>query len=318
MTFKIGIIGCGGIAAAHAQAYRDNGVSVVAVTDVNRASAEKFVKDHASEAAVYEDCHSLLTKAGVDAVSVCTPPSTHEEIVIEALGRRIPVLCEKPLAHTLAAGERMAGAARTAQTPLMIAFRHRFLPAIQKLKALIGEGCIGRPVALSNAFCGPAFFMKDRWFSKKAVAGGGCMLDTSSHTVDIFRYLFGEIVEQHGVTNRAFEGTDVEDSSILTVRGESGVLGTFFASWGAGVGRAVLDVMGDKGRMVYEYGGNIEVVDSERNTRTWPVESSGGFTEEVAHFLRAIRGEEPLTSSWQDGLRALEIIQNVYENDRVH
>ena len=159
----------------------------------------------------------LLDSGLVDVVSICTPPVAHEEPAVMALERGIHVMLEKPMAHTVESGRRILEAAEKSGAVLTIGFRHRFLPAIQKLRELVQDGTLGPVVLYQNAFTGPAFQMKDRWFSKKAISGGGTLMDTSIHSVDIFRFIVGEIAEQRALTAHHLEGTDVEDASMLLV-----------------------------------------------------------------------------------------------------
>lgn len=132
------MIGCGGIASAHGEGYQKNGAEIVALVDLNPAAAEEFRKKHAPEARVFPDVESLLA-SGVDAISLCTPPSAREEVAVAALGRGIHVLSEKPLAHTIEAGRRIVAAAHASRAFFMTAFRHRFIPPIARMKALILE-----------------------------------------------------------------------------------------------------------------------------------------------------------------------------------
>lgn len=314
MQTRIGIVGCGGVAARHVEAWQKNGAMVTGLSDVQTDAAVKLA-DGCPGAKVYRDYLELLVSGEVDAISICTPPSNHEEIAVAALERGIHVLCEKPLAHTLEAAGRIVAAQHKSSALLMTAFRHRFLPGIRKAKEWIDTGRIGDLVCFNNTFCGPAWFMKDRWFSKKAIAGGGCMMDTSSHSVDLFRFLCGEIVEQHAVTHTVLEGVDVEDSSILVVKSAAGVLGTMTASWVAGAGVAELRIIGQQGMIVYDYLQVNEVRIKVAGATEWevlPVAYDGGFMEEIAHFLAVIREGNVLECSVEEGLRALEVIQHVY------
>ena len=313
-TIRIGIIGCGNIARSHAAGYRENDTPVTAVTDVRRAAAESFAQD-LPDARVFPDHVHLLDAGAVDAVSICTPPDTHEAIAVYALRRGVHVLCEKPLAHTVESGRRIAAAAWESRAQFMIAFRHRFLPAVRKLKELTDAGRVGEVVFVQNTFCGPASHLAKSWFGRKAIAGGGTLMDTSSHSVDIFRFLVGEIVEQHAVTHRHLAGIDVEDASVLVVRARNGVLGSFTASWVAGEGVAGLDVMGRDGRICFDYAAGGEIRLKPGGADAWeriPVAESWGFAEEITHFLRAIRGEEARSCPVEEGLRALEVIQAAY------
>jgi predicted dehydrogenase len=308
------MIGCGGIARAHAKGYEANGVEITALMDVSeQAMASMAAEIEGTQC--FDRYESLLDSGPVDLVSICTPPVAHEEPAVLALGRGIHVLLEKPLAHSVGSARRIVAAAERSEALLMTAFRHRYLPAIRKLREMIVAGEIGEAVYFHNTFCGPAFAMRDKWFSKKEIAGGGTLMDTSIHSVDIFRYLFGEVVEQKAVMQRHLEGTDVEDVSILILRAENGVIGSLTASWVAADGVAEIDVMGQEGRMVYDYYCPDQIKVRRQGEREWEVisvEASQGFDKEIAHFLRAIQGQETLSCTGQDGLRAVEIIQSSY------
>jgi predicted dehydrogenase len=157
--------------------------------------------------------------------------------------------------------------------------------------------------------------MKDRWFSKKAIAGGGTLMDTSVHSIDVFRFLVGEVVEQKAVMHRHMPEIDVEDASILTLKAENGALGALTASWVAGEGQAIIDVTGQSGRVVYDYMKPDEVRLKRLGEKEWEriaVQPSNGFAEEIAIFLAAIRGEGDLICTAGDGLRAIEIIEANY------
>ncbi len=313
MSIKVGIIGCGGIAKSHAAGYKTNGISVVAVTDVNKESAEAMAKG-IEGAEVFEDFKAMIDSGKVNAISICTPPVAHEEASVYALSKGVNVLLEKPQAHSVTSAKRITEAAGKSEAALMMAFRHRFLPAIKKMKEMIDSGKIGQPVFFQNIFCGPAFHMKDKWFTNKAVSGGGCILDTSSHSVDLFRFLIGEIKEQQAVMHTHFEGTDVEDAGIITVKAQNGALGSMTSAFVAGDGMAFIDITGQDGRLVYDYTKGTELKYKKRG-EDWEiiaVEASNGFAEQIAHFAKVINNEETLAITANDGLRGLEVIQANY------
>ncbi|MGI6209040.1 MAG: Gfo/Idh/MocA family protein [Anaerolineae bacterium] len=314
MAFRAGIIGTGGIARAHVNGYRENGVQVTALMDVNRAAAEAMAAN-VEGAQIFDTYAGLLDSGLVDVVSICTPPVAHEEPAVMALERGIHVMLEKPMAHTVESGRRILEAAEKSGAVLTIGFRHRFLPAIQKLRELVQDGTLGPVVLYQNAFTGPAFQMKDRWFSKKAISGGGTLMDTSIHSVDIFRFIVGEIAEQRALTAHHLEGTDVEDASMLLVKSESGAIGCLSASWVAGDGQSFVEVVGQNGRALFDYTVGDQVRLRRRGEKEWEiieVRPSAGFVEEIERFLAAIRGEQELLVTAQDGLRALEIVQSCY------
>lgn len=311
---RVGIIGCGGIANAHVDGYRNNGIVPVALADVNPEAAQKL-SAKCPGARVFTDYRALINSGRVDAVSVCSPPVAHEAAVVFALKHGIHVLCEKPLAHHPASARRMQAAAKKSKALLMTAFRHRFLPAIVKMRQLIDAGTIGKLVLFQNIFCGPAFGMNKRWFSKKAIAGGGSLLDTNSHSVDLFRYLVGEVAGQHALMHRHLKGTDVEDAGILVVKSKSGVVGSLASAWVAGSGAADIDIFGQGGRMIYDYTQPDVIRFIKLGQKEWTsvkAKPSGGFAEQIAHFLGAVRRKNRLTCTGHDGLRAVEIIHATY------
>lgn len=314
MSLKAGIIGCGGIAGCHVEGYTANGATVVAVTDMNPAAAETLAQQ--TGAKVFPDYRALLADGGVDVVSICTPPVAHEEAALAALAGGVHVLCEKPMAFDTAAARRMAQAVAGSKALFMPAFRHRFLPANVAFQKLIAGGTIGDPVLFTNMFFGPAFNLEGTWFTNKAIAGGGCLLDTNSHSVDLFRFLIGEIATQTGAMHRRFKTTDVEDSGILTVKAENGTIGSMYSAFAAGSGVACIDIVGTKGRALYDYFESDKLkykLTEDKDWREIAVTPSSGFTEEIAHLFAAIRGQHPLSCTVQDGVRVMEVIDGVYE-----
>ncbi|HNT35255.1 MAG TPA: Gfo/Idh/MocA family oxidoreductase [bacterium] len=312
-TPRVGIIGCGGIAYAHRDGYRANGIEPIAFMDTNKAAAEALAKD-VKNAKVFDTAQALIESGMVNVVSVCSPPAFHEEATVLSLRNGIHTLCEKPLAHTIESGKNIAAAAASSSALCMTAFRHRFLASMVKIRSLLDEDRIGSVVFFNNIFCGHAPGMKDKWFSKKALAGGGSMLDTSSHSADLFRFLVGEVAEQKAVTNRRMENADVEDSAVLIVKADNGAIGSMTSSWMAGTGEAYVDIMGEKGRIFYDYikGTEVRVELLNGEPEVHNVEVTWGFKEEIEHFLGAIEGKYPLACTAHDGLRSLEIIMRCY------
>jgi len=311
-TIRVGIVGCGGIARAHVNGYKAEKVQFVGITDVDREAAGKLAGE-LNHVPVYTDYRELIAKAKPDVVSICTPPVAHEVVAIYAIKHGVHVLCEKPMAFDAAAARRMEIAANKSAAQLVPAFRHRFIPGNMLLRKIVASGKIGDVVLFNNIFCGPNFGMERRWFTKKKIAGGGCLLDTNSHSVDLFRFIAGEVIDQKAVMHRHFKTTDVEDAGILIVKAGNGAIGTLQSSFVAGVGMAFIDIIGTKGRVRFEYGNQVLVRLTRDNDWTArPVKVSGGWVEQIHHFLGAGKGKHPLSCTVHDGVRNVEIITAVY------
>lgn len=315
MDLTVGIIGCGGIARSHIDAYRKLGLKISAVTDVSPDAAKKLA-DEIGGAAVFENFKALIDNSSVNIISICTPPVAHEEAACAALKKGIHVLCEKPMAFDVASAHRMRDAAQKSQALFMPAFRHRFFPANIAMKAIIDSGRIGNVVLFNNIFCGPSAHMEHLWFTKKAIAGGGCLLDTNSHSVDLFRFLVGEIVAQSAMMHRHFKTTDVEDAGILCVKSANGAIGAMESGFAVGSDAAFVDIIGTQGQVRFDYFEPTQIKYRLTNDADWtiqPVTQTWGFEDEIRHFVGAIRNEHPLSCTIDDGVRCMEVICSVYE-----
>ncbi|MCF7854776.1 MAG: Gfo/Idh/MocA family oxidoreductase [Candidatus Pacebacteria bacterium] len=313
MTTRIGIIGCGGIAHSHLAGYQENGASITALADVN-AEALGNLAAESGGAEMFDSAEALIRSGQVDAISICTPPDAHAEAALLALKKGIHVLCEKPLANTVEAAAQICEAADKSDAIFLTAFRHRILPAARKMHELVSGGAIGDVVLFRNTFCGPGQRLYDTWFAQKDISGGGTMMDTSAHSVDLFRFLCGEITEQCAAVHMHNEKIHVEDASMLLVKSESGAVGCLAASWCVAVGEAVVEVSGTDGKVVYDYTEPdcVRLKSGDKDWENVPVESSRGFAEETANFLAAIEGTVPPFCTAYDGLRAVEVIQACY------
>ncbi len=310
---KVGIVGCGNVAKAHLAAYQRHGATVVALADPS-AQNLSVLAESAPGAKTYASYRDLLAAGEVEAISLCTPPHLHREVAVAALEAGVHLLCEKPLAATLEDARAMEAAATASKAFVMMAFRHRFLPAHQWMKQRLAQGDLGNIVLFKNIFGGPAQAMAGRWFCQRAIAGGGVLLDTSVHGLDLFRFYCGEVESANAQMNRAFEGTDVEDSGILSVRAASGALGVMVSSWNIGTGAAEVEIYTDRAHLSYRYADQKIVLRRAgvSEPEIVPVEVANGFNEQTAHFLASLReGKAPLPSLC-DGLRAAEILSEIY------
>src|SRR5690606_10078493 len=144
--YRIGIIGCGGIATGkHMPALQKQpNAAMVAFCDVDEERAIKAREAFgAPDAKVYTDYHELLADPTIDIVHVCTPNDSHAEISIAGLEANKHVMCEKPMAKTAADARRMVEAAKRSGKKLTIGYQNRFRSDSQYLKQLCEDGELG-------------------------------------------------------------------------------------------------------------------------------------------------------------------------------
>jgi UDP-N-acetylglucosamine 3-dehydrogenase len=314
---RIVIIGAGNIARAHARAYAaqpPDQCQIVGCCDVLAAQADKLAGEFGGQA--YTQTERMLAELRPDAVSVCTPPAYHLEQATLALEKGIPVLCEKPFSVDGPSARRLAGTARRLGVLLMPAHCHRFHGPVQQLKELIEAGKLGRLTLLQNRFAFKATTVLESWFVRKDVAGGGVLLDTAVHSVDLFRHLAGEVTWVSAQVSRTVTA-EVEDSASLLLRSATGAIGQISCSWVSPPGEATVRLYGSAGSALLDYNEDNLLHYALDGTPGWAETQFKGpdrFANEVAHFMDCVRsGREPIVTP-EDGARAIEIIDAAYRS----
>jgi predicted dehydrogenase len=179
--------------------------------DRARATAERFDVANASN-----DWRDVVNDPRIDAVIIATPPYLHHQMVIAALEAGKHVLCEKPMARSLAEARDMVKLAETASVIAMVNHEFRYLPIRQRVKELIDEGYIGEPHSVAmNVFRDTLADPNDRPFSwlMEADKAGGMLGASGSHAIDTLRWWLGEIHEVAGTTSTMVKRRRLPDSS---------------------------------------------------------------------------------------------------------
>lgn len=192
---RVGVIG-GGFGRNHMLAYQaSDGVEVAAFCQRTRTSAEKMAREFGIPQ-LFTDYRELLALKDLDAVSIVTPPYLHLSIAVEAFGRGLHVLCEKPLAMNQEEGKTMLAKAEEAKRVHMTAFNFRFVPAMRRMKELLEEGYVGDRIYHVDG----VWFTERRadlnarlgWRYRKELAGVGPLGDIGVHLIDLVRWLVGD------------------------------------------------------------------------------------------------------------------------------
>ncbi|MCX7935307.1 MAG: Gfo/Idh/MocA family oxidoreductase, partial [Planctomycetota bacterium] len=254
-AIRLGIIGTGGMAHAHAKNFQPiKGVMLVACCDVVKERAEQFAAQYGIKA-VYTDYRRMLDREKLDAVTNVTPDAYHCPISLAVLKAGIPILCEKPLATSLAEAKRMAAAAKKARVINMVNFSYRNSCALQEAAVWIRQGKIGdlRHVEASYLQSWLVSCAWGDWRKRPGLAWRlstrhgslGDLGDIGCHAYDATALLCGEIAEiscrlrtfPKGVPgNRLGEYIlDANDSFAATLLFKNGALGVIHSSrWATG------------------------------------------------------------------------------------
>lgn len=254
---RVGIIGCGVIAATHVEAYEGlSGVRLVGISDVDAEAMASLRARYADrDWRCYGDYRKLWEEAGVDAVSICTDHASHEALVCAAAEAGVSVLCEKPLAIELGSLDRMAAAVKANGVVGAGVLQHRFDFVYEEARRLIEEGCLGTVLTgqvLHNCYRSGTYYEDSGWRGTEAGEGGSLLINQSLHFIDILQWLLGGVETVMAlVSNRAHGGViETEDTAVLSLGLGSGALGTVAASTGSHeVWRVAIDITGTAGRI---------------------------------------------------------------------
>lgn len=242
--WNIGIVGCGKIAQVrHLPEYQARAdVRIAGLYDLNGERAQPLARQYGAKA--YESYEAMLADRDIDAISVCSANIAHAENALAALRAGKHVLCEKPMAVSLAECEQMTKEADKAGKVLFIGQNQRLAQAHQQARALIRQGKIGKPLTFRTAFRhgGPETWSVDSgqgtWFFDKEKAVMGAMADLGIHKTDLIQYLLDQqIVEVsahlYTLDKRFKDGSliGVDDNALCLYRMSGGAVGTMTASW---------------------------------------------------------------------------------------
>jgi predicted dehydrogenase len=280
-TLRVAMVGHAFMGAAHSQAWRTAPhffdlplVPEMAVLGGRDPGRTEAAAARLGWAATETDWRRLVERDDIDLVDICTPGNTHAEIAIAALEAGKHVLCEKPLANTVAEAEAMTAAAERAHAHgvrTMVGFTYRRVPAIALAQRLVAEGRLGeirhvRAQYLQDWIADPEAPLS--WRLDKAQAGSGALGDIGAHIVDLTQFVTGDrIVELTGrletfVKERPYatehsglSGTASTERGPVTVDDAASFLATF-AGGAMGVFEATRFATGRKNAIRIEFNGS--------------------------------------------------------------
>lgn len=313
---RLALVGCGGMARAHASRLEPllDRLEVVAAVDVvpERAQAVAALLPGAKVATDYRDVLD-----DVECVLLVLPHHLHYPVTLDCLAAGKHVLVEKPMANSEQECLEMIAAAQKADRVLMIAYCMRFHPMAVKMKELIEQKAYGECFQVSIWTEQKTQYPPDHWASDARKLGGGQLFSHGCHYIDILLWYLGRpVCGTHLGTNFCTPWMEKEGTSNVVIRFASGALGYHFGTWGAAGSRlkysfhahctdAMLEAAISEGRFYVHRKGEarvIQEIDAMKHTQA-----------EMGHFLDCIEtGRRPLTDG-PGSLQGLRVIWRLYE-----
>jgi predicted dehydrogenase len=311
---RVVLLGCGTIASAvHLPALaRSRRAELAGVADPDPAARERARR--AARVPVMEDPVELLGRPDVDAVVICTPSGAHAALAVAAAEAGKHVYVEKPLATTLADGERVRDAVRDAGVVAVVGFNRRRHPIYRAAREAVATGVLGRVLAAQTVFAEPAAAGEPAW-RRDPEAGGGPLADLGSHHFDLARWLLSAEIED--VEARGSEST----AYVRTTMSSGAALESVFSRSGARADRVLL--LGERGVLDADrYAPAVRLRATGPGLRrlglagdpTWRLRRlvqpavDPSYASTLRAFVERIAGDERELPTVEDGLRSLEAV----------
>ena len=319
------VIGLGRIAEHFMAAVRNSSNSrITALVSGHRDKAERIADQNGIPRGSiynYENFEDIGRNSEVDAVYVALPNSMHAEYTIRAAKTGKHVLCEKPMATSVADAEAMIAACKASRVQLMIAYRCHYEPSNLRAVQLIREGAVGQVQAIESAF---GFNIRaGEWRLNKKLAGGGPLFDVGIYSLNACRYLTGEepaqIAAFASTIDRDGRFTEVEENIVWTMRFPSGIVASCTTTYGAPM-EGFYRVYGSKGWLevdsAFAYQGlrlRAEFSGTKLDEPN-PARDPSHFQAEVEHFSHCIQNDLPPKSPGEEGLRDMRLMMDLYKS----
>jgi UDP-N-acetyl-2-amino-2-deoxyglucuronate dehydrogenase len=341
-----GIVGCGVIGPTHARAVAGlPNAHLVAVTDLDQGKAKALAGS--SGAAWEADLGALLARPDIDVVSVCVPSGLHAEVGVQAAQAGKHLVIEKPIDVTVAAADRLLGAAAAAGVGLTVISQHRFDAGVRRLRELTESGRLGR-LTLGEAavkwYRSQGYYDSGDWRGTWALDGGGALMNQGVHYLDLLCWIMGPVAEVTALCATQAHEIEVEDVALALLRFTSGAVGLVQAATAVYPGFPErLEVSGTGGSVVVEGGAlrSSELVDERGEVGAYGVAATPtnpddqaapadhtaasdpaaladeAHRAQLADFLAALdQGGQPLVTGEQ-ARAALAVIRAVYDSARL-
>lgn len=341
MKLRVGIIGNGGIAHAHADGYKALGdrAELVACCDINEEKARSFAGEY-NIPYYYTDCAEMCKNEEIDIISVCTWNSAHACCTITALEAGCHVICEKPMAINTQEALAMKATADKAGKLLMVGFVRRQGNDAAAAIDFIEKGYLG------NVYYAKASYLRrcgfpGGWFGDKSRSGGGPLIDLGVHVIDLSRYIMGnpkpvtvfgatfdKIGARSHIQTTSWQSETVVDKPIFTVedlatamiRFDNGAVLHVEASFNLNIkqGTGDIEFFGDKAGLSL----TPFELHTECNNRLADIAVHGDngfdfdrdFKREIKNFVDAVEGKAKCLATAEDGVELMRILDAVYES----
>ena len=318
------IVGLGRISMQHFMPGTRQGIEgeITAVVSGHADKAHKVAAEYGipeSSIYSYENYDSIKNNPNIDAVYIALPNSMHAEYTIRAAQAGKHVLCEKPMANTVADCDAMIAACRKANKKLMIAYRLHFEPTTLHAKQLVQSGALGKIQAIES--CNGFNIKAGEWRLNGKLAGGGPLMDVGVYSLNAARFLLGEEPSQISAYSSVIDHdgrfNEVEENVAWSMKFPSGAVASCTTTYGANMD-GFIKVHGSKGMLTLNNFNYQDITLAARMNGAPPVQDASTakdpaqFTAESDYFSRCIVNNTAVEPSGEEGRRDVDYMMKIY------
>ncbi|MCA9925490.1 MAG: Gfo/Idh/MocA family oxidoreductase [Anaerolineales bacterium] len=310
---RVGIVGTGFMGRTHAAGWAATPAEIVGFVSKDEETAVSLTNQYGGQ--IFPDVASLLPN--VDVVDICTPTHRHHEMALQAAAAGKHIICEKPLARTLAQAREMMAACDAAGVKLLVAHVVRFFPEYALARQKVASGEIGKTAVLrlKRGSFQPKKSV-DNWFVNFEKSGG-MMLDLMIHDFDYARWVAGDVVRVYAKNiSDSHAGANV-DHGLAIVTHKSGAISHVEGSWAypQPMFRTQLEIAGNNGLIQFDSGqmASIGVHLHQKGGDAPDVPLPGSplsedpYTTQIKAFYEHLAHDTPVRITAVDGYKALQI-----------
>ncbi len=348
MSIRLGIVGAGTVARLHAEAATSVGARLGGVFDVDPGRAEDFAQKY-PDATPQRTLDALLDRSDISAVIVAVPNCYHKPVAIAAMHAGKDVLLEKPMALTVAECDEIAAVVRQTGQLLQLGFVCRGAPAAMAARGMIETGRLGRIYHVkASLYRQRGIPGLGRWFTTRAMSGGGALMDVGVHLIDLVMHLtgfprplrasavctgtFGSPIESYGF-QEMWGGPpdpagvfDVEDAVTALVRFDGELSMELNVAWAANIDpdhlRDGIVLLGDAGGCVVDLWQNELILTTERDGQVVTEKQDlpagdawdSAWRRQAERFCHCVETRTPPEASAADGRAVQTVVDALYRS----
>ncbi len=319
--YNVALVGAGIISDSHFEGWQNiPDAEVKVIVDVNKkAAGEKAGKWKIEN--IETDFNKVLEDEEIDIVDICAPNFLHTEYSIKALNSKKHVICEKPIALTLADTKKILEVQKLSDKIFMVAENWYYIPVVAEAISKIKSGSIGKPFSIKSNIDFPGLKSDsendtaNNWRFDRIKSGGGILIDAGIHAVSVVKKILGMPQVVLGFSEKTNPKEEVEGNFFSMLKyEEASALFHFTNASGWSKPKFDFEILGSKGAIYIDLISQKFFMNENGETLEKTIPAKGGMTEELEHFVDCIKENKEPFSNAKDQVEALALVLAAYQS----